>query len=350
MNVSTSLTIILVSHYSTQDLRYCLPALFETIPPETRVVLIDNATSDIGLDGIAQAYPRVELIRSPQNGGYGFANNIAARLSDSDYLVFLNPDTIPRSMWLERLVEVLDAQPDVGMATPKILLLSESGKINTCGNTIHMTGISLCRGVRAPESAFAQADCVSAVSGACFAMRRPLFTELGGFDETFFMYMEDTDLSLRARLLGQQIAYVPESIIKHDYVLKFNKSKIFLQERNRYLMLLKSFKWQTLFLLLPALLIAEIVTWGFVFLRERQGIAQKLMAYGWVAKHWSEVLKKRNLTQQLRLVQDRQLLAAVVWHLDIRQLGDTLLGRAAETVFDAVFAPYYWCLCRLVRW
>lgn len=344
------MSVILVSYYNTHNLHYCLPALFDTIPPETQVVLIDNANGDTGLDWIAAAFPRVELIRSPHNGGYGSANNVAARLSDSRYLVFLNPDTIPHPGWLERLIELLETQPAVGLVTPKILLLAEPGKINTCGNTVHITGISLCRGVRAPETAFGEPDRVSAVSGACFAIRRSLFVELDGFDETFFMYMEDTDLSLRARLTGCEIAYLPEAVIEHDYALEFNESKIFLQERNRYLMLLKAFKWPTLFILLPALLMAEAVTWGFVLLRERKGIAQKFLAYGWIVRNWPLVMQKRNDVQRHRRAGDRQLLKALVWHVDVRQLGDFLVSRIAEKVFDAFFAPYHWLLNRFILW
>jgi len=339
----------LVSYYSDRDLRYCLPALFDTVPSHVRVILIDNTSGDADLDWIAQTYPRLEFVRSQQNGGFGYANNIAAGLTDSEYLVFLNPDTIPHAGWLEHLITALETQPNVGMATPKILLLSEPG-INTCGNTIHITGISLCRGVRAPETSFSTAEKVGGISGACFVVRRSLFLEIGGFDETFFMYMEDTDLSLRTRLMGYEIAYTPDSLIQHDYALKFNESKIFLQERNRYLMLLKMLKWRTLLVLLPALFVAEIVTWGFVLLRERKGIPQKLRAYAWIMTHWSDINRKRLAAQRLRRIADRQLLSAMVWHLDVRQLGDTLLARIAETLFDSIFAPYAWWLRLLVKW
>lgn len=346
----SSVTIILVSYYNTPQLRYCLPALCETIPPQAKIILIDNATSDTGLDWVVESFPRIELVRSPHNGGFGFANNIAARLTDTEYLVFLNPDTIPHAGWLERLIAALESQPKVGMATPKILLLSEPGKINTCGNTIHLTGISVCRGVRASETEYSKPDMVSAVSGACFAVRRSLFTELGGFDDAFFMYMEDTDLSLRARLLGYEIAYVPDAIIEHDYALTLNESKIFLQERNRYLMLLKALKWPTLLVLLPALLEAEVITWGFVLLRDRRGVLQKLAAYGWVIANWKKVIQKRLQTQRYRRAADKDIIHATVYHLDVRQLGDTPFARFCERVFDAAFALYLWLLRRIVSW
>ncbi len=343
-------TIILVSYYNSRDLKRCLPALFDTIDSSVEVLLVDNTSNDVDLDWASQTYPRLQLIRSPKNGGFGYANNLAARASRGDHLIFLNPDTTPQSDWLLRLSNVLDSQPTVGLVTPKILLLSEPGRINTCGNTIHLTGLSMCRGVRAPQTAFSEPDPVSAVSGACFAIRRSLFFELNGFDEEFFLYMEDTDLSLRTRLLGYEIVYTPEAIIQHDYALTFSPNKIFLQERNRYLMLLKALKWPTLLLLIPALLVAELITWGFVLLRERKGILQKLAAYGWIVEHWPEVSRQRADTQRQRRAADRDLIHALVSHLDIRQLGDTLLARMMEPILDAFFAPYGWCLRRFVNW
>ncbi len=77
MTLPSSVTVILVSYYNNRDLRYCLPALFNTIHPATKVLLIDNATDDTDLDWIAEAYHRrIEVVRSPYNGGFGFGNRI----------------------------------------------------------------------------------------------------------------------------------------------------------------------------------------------------------------------------------------------------------------------------------
>ena len=91
--------------------------------------------------------------------------------------------------------------------------------------------------------------------------------------------MEDTDLSWRARLAGYRCLYVPTSIVYHEYTLRFGPRKIFYQERNRYLMLLKGAHWATLLVLLPALLLAEVVTWGFVLAQDRRRLANKARAY-----------------------------------------------------------------------
>jgi GT2 family glycosyltransferase len=210
--------------------------------------------------------------------------------------------------------------------------------INACGNDVHISGITLCRGMGSPVGGFSVAGPVNAVSGAAFAMRRSLFQELDGYDADFFLYMEDTDLSLRARLAGARSAFVPGSIVQHAYELRFGPSKTYFQERNRYMMLLKVYRWGTLLVLLPVFLLSEVVTWGYVLLREHARMGNKLHAYGWVFKNWKRILAKRRQAQRLRRVTDRVLIVEMTSRLEISQVEPSWLGNFANRVFSALFA------------
>ena len=221
-------------------------------------------------------------------------------------------------------MSALQTEPHAGLATSQLRLLGSPDRINTCGNEVHCTGLTLCRGMGMDTRAFAQPCEVTAVSGAAFAMRRDLFERLGGFDDTFFLYVEDTDLSWRARLAGYRCLYVPSSVVYHDYDLSFGPYKTYYQERNRYLMLLKSLRWPTVLALLPALILAEVVTWAFVLLRERQRAANKLHVYAWLWKHRREIVESRQRTQALRRVRDRSLLAPSTYRLAYEQTGEGL--------------------------
>jgi GT2 family glycosyltransferase len=249
----------------------------------------------------------------------------------------LNQDVVVDAGWLEALVSTLNDKPEAGLVTSKVLLLRDPQRINTCGNQMHLSGLTLCRGFGAERTCFREPDEVSAVSGASFAMRRDLFATLGGFDPSFYLYMEDTDLSLRARLAGHRCLYVPQSIVYHDYNLRFGPRKTFYQERNRYLILLKILRWRTLFVLLPTLLLAELVTWGFVISREPLRIANKLRAYAWILRHWRTVMGLRRHTQTLRRISDRDLLALATHQLDFEQTGPGILARPAHLLFDPLF-------------
>jgi GT2 family glycosyltransferase len=299
---------------------------------------------------VAQRYPEVALLRSEANLGFGPGNNLAARHAAGEYLAFLNPDTEVEPGWLEALIAALETDPTAGLATAKILLIDDAGRINTCGNDMHLTGLTLCRGMGDVRSTYAEPAEVGAVSGAAFAMRRDLFAALGGFDESFFLYVEDSDLSLRARLAGYRCLYVPGSVVYHDYRLHFGPQKTYYQERNRYQMLLKSLRWRSLLLLLPALALAELVTWGFVLLREPRRLAGKLRAYGWILGHWEQIMAQRCRVQALRRVPDRVLLRQTTYCLDYGQVGVGLAARLAQTVFDPLFFLWRQLLLALVRW
>jgi hypothetical protein len=188
-----------------------------------------------------------------------------------------------------------------------------------------------------PYTAYPDLAEVGSVSGAAFVIRRTLFETLGGFDPSFFMYMEDTDLSLRARLAGWRILYVPDSIVYHDYRLTFGPRKTYYQERNRYWLLLKVFRQRTLIALLPALLLAELVAWGFVLLRDRRNWANKLQAYRVVIRDREQLKLARRQTQALRRVPDSHLLAQAHFRLGYEQTGHGLLTTLAHWIFDPLF-------------
>ncbi|MDY0020535.1 MAG: glycosyltransferase family 2 protein, partial [Anaerolineae bacterium] len=261
-----------------------------------------------------------------------------------NHLIFLNPDTEVMPGWATALIAALEANPQVGLVTSKVLLMQTPEQINTCGNAVHITGLTLCRGMGMPRQHYAGHETVNAISGAAFAMRRELFEALGGFDEIFFLYMEDTDLSLRARMASYQCLYVPDSVVYHDYQLTFGPQKTFYQERNRYLMLLKALKWPTLLVLLPALLLAEGITWGFALLNDRAHLGNKLRAYAWIIEHWQSIMECRRQVQALRRVRDRDLLREHAYKLDFEQVHSGMLAHLA----GAFFNPLFWALHRLI--
>lgn len=200
------------------------------------------------------------------------------------------------------------------------------------------------------RDAFAEVEEVASVSGAAFAVRKDVFEKLGGFDADFFLYMEDVDLSLRARLAGYRVLYVPCSVVYHNYALHFGPQKTLYQERNRYFVLLKSLRWRTLLALLPALLLAEVVTWGFVLLRDRRYPFNKFHAYALVVAHWNDIMKKRRRVQALRQLSDRDLIAQCAHQLAYEQTGSDVFVWLAHMVLDPLFCLFRRLAMLLVRW
>jgi GT2 family glycosyltransferase len=335
---SVRASVIIVSYNSRKHLEHGLSSIIASLGENDELIIVDNASSDAGADWVRRVFPQASVIVSETNLGFGGANNLGVEHAGGEYVVFINPDTAVDPGWLEALIQALRTDPGIQLATSRIVLMRDPDTINTCGNDVHLSGITLCRGMGQPIGEYNTPSLVGAVSGAAFAMQRALFQKLGGYDADFFLYMEDTDLSLRARLAGGRSVYVPRSIVEHAYELRFGPSKTYYQERNRYLLLLKLYRWGTLLVLLPVLLLSEVVTWGYVFLREHGRMSNKLGAYGWIFRNWKQILIKRRQVQSLRQVPDRVLIAEMSSRLEIAQVDPGWLGKISNFIFSGLFA------------
>ncbi len=350
--VQVTISVVIVSYNSRDYIDACIASLQRTLPPNAEIVIVDNASPDGTADYIAAHHPSVKLIAHTDNAGFAVGNNLAVAHARGKYIVFINPDTTVEAGWLEPMIDVLEQASNVGLVTPKILLMQNPERVNTCGNTVHLTGLTLCRGVGAPSDAPAldYVTEVNAISGAAFVMRRALYEALGGFDGLLFMYMEDTDLSLRARQMGYKCLYTPHSVIYHDYQLRFGSRKTFYQERNRYIMLLKLLHWRTLALLVPAFILSELVTWGFTLLKDRGNVANKPAAYLAVFKLWKSIMAQRKQTQAVRRVSDHELLAELTYKMEFEQTGRNAISALAHLIFDPLFWTIQRLLLLIVRW
>jgi GT2 family glycosyltransferase len=343
-------SVIVVNYNGKDYIGKCLTSVMSSISRDDEVLLVDNASADGSADYIERAFPEVRVVRNRDNVGFGQGSNVGACLANGRYLAFVNPDTVVEPGWLEALIGALEHAPDAALATSKILQLDDPERVSGCGNEMHYTGLTLGRGMGASRNAFEKVEEVPAISGACFCVAQDVFETLGGFDVDFFMYMEDADLSLRTRLAGYKILHVPQSVIYHDYTLHFGPKKTLYQERNRYLMLLKNLRWGTLLILLPAMLLAELVTWGFVLLRERKHLTNKLQAYAWVVTQWSDIIRKRQQVQTSRRTRDRDLVGQCTHRLAYEQTGSGPLAWLAHLVFDPLFFVFQRLALVLIWW
>jgi GT2 family glycosyltransferase len=330
-------SIIVVSYNALEKLVVCLRSALCILPSDCELIVIDNASSEGNADAIAAQFPEVTLVRSAVNLGFGAGANRAAARARGRFLAFLNPDTLVEPDWVELMIEGLERQARAGLATPKIVMVDAPEMINTCGCDVHLSGIAQCRGLLQPAAGYSRLARVGSISGAAFVIRRELFEILGGFDEDMFLYVEDIDLSWRARLGGWETVYVPQSVVRHDYEFKLTRRKIFWQERNRYLMLLKTLRWPTLIAISPALLLTEVIAWGYVLLRDRKNAGNKPRAYAWVVRNWPRIMRGRKDNQELRAVSDREMLKATTFALDFQQGGGGIAAMFAGYVFNPLF-------------
>lgn len=334
-------SIIVVSYNNRADLGPCLDSIGVQMQSDDELIVVDNESSDGSANFVHEHYPHVRLVRST-NTGYAGGNNAGAVIAGGTYLVFLNPDTVVEPGALAALIAPLGLN-DVGLTTACIVHLARPDIVNTCGNTLHYTGLAYCRGAGRPRSEYTVPAEVDAVSGAAFAIRRDLFEALGGFDPRFFMYCEDTDLAWRGRLAGYRCLYVPEAVVRHAYLPGYTPTKAFYLDRNRHLMLLKNLDQSTYRRMLPGLLLSEIVTWGFLLIKGPRywGVKRRVYHSLWQQRHAIAVTRQH--VQQQRRRCDRTIVGCMTHRLEFGQLAPAALARFAEMVFH----PAFWVARRL---
>src|SRR5574341_116206 len=197
-------SVILVTYQHRDTIGGCLDGLLPTLGSDDEVVVVDNASTD-GTADVAAAYDgRVRVHRAGANGGFGAGANIGARLARGRAFVFLGVDTRPRAGWLDGLIGVLDETGGQALVGARVLLARRPDRVDAFGDDVHVSGIPTSRrwGMRA--DAGESTEEVPAVSGTCFAIAPDVYRRLDGFDERLFLYWEDVELSLRARLAGHR--------------------------------------------------------------------------------------------------------------------------------------------------
>ncbi len=330
-------SVIVVAYDAARYLSLCLGALRQQTYQNIEILLIDTTPYDSQTAAIARQFSEVTLIAATKNLGYAGGNNLGFAHAHGEYIAILNPDTEPDSSWLGALVMALEDCPMAGLATSKIVLFDQRWQINTCGNEVHYTGLATCRGLGQPSNTYTDSALVPAVSGAAFLIRRELFARLGGFDERFFMYLEDTDLSWRAGLQGYSCLFVPTSIVAHHYTTRITPTKLFYLERNRYLMLLQNFQWWTLLLLVPALVLTEITTWGFAVLHRKHHLHAKVRACVWIVRHPRLIHTTRRRVQRIRLKSDAYIIRQFGYRLPIEQVSSNVVALPVRFLVEPLF-------------
>ncbi len=224
----------------------CLRSLEAQTLQRFDVVVIDNSGADrVRASGLLQglsANLNIRVISNPNNAGFGAAINQAFRDSASPYLAPLNDDAVAHPDWLQALVGFADAHPKVGMLASQVLL--EAGKLDSAGMLLAADGSSKQRGHGRPSSDFAESSDSLFPSGSAALLRRTMLDQIGLFDESFFLYCEDTDLGLRARWAGWDCQYVAQAVVEHGYSHSAGRAsplKAFYVERNRLYLVLKTF-------------------------------------------------------------------------------------------------------------
>ena len=211
-----SVAVIIVNYNSGALLRRCLQSLSDQTLCADELVVVDNASTEAESQSMLDAITTATVIRSEENLGYGGAINLAVRKTNTtDYIVCLNPDAFPEPDWLEVMVNNADSHPDYGSFASLMLKEDDPSVVDGAGDELHFTGIPWRRFHQRKLHDNLQTEPVFSACAGAALYRASLFNQLGGFDDAYFMYVEDIDLGFRLQLAGHPCLFVRDAIVHH---------------------------------------------------------------------------------------------------------------------------------------
>jgi len=316
-------TLIVLNHNSLDKLgkeacKY-LESIMGTDYGSLEIVIVDNGSTDGSIDEIEKRFKHlnnVRIVRSHANLGYAGGNNLGFKLygRESKYVAFINNDVEVERDWLKRIIEVMENDPRIAAAQPKILQLRKRELIDSLGGLIDRLGraYDLFHNLGDKENITKPFE-VFYARGAAIIIRSEAFNKLGGFDPDYFIYYEETDLCWRMRLSGYRVITVPTSRIYHlgggttgGPTLK----TIYLRRRNQLTTLLKNYSLKNILTYVPILCILYI---GYALKRLiiKKDIAM-FRAYAsailWNLKNLRKIIIKRKIIQSSRRVSDEEIM------------------------------------------
>jgi GT2 family glycosyltransferase len=289
-------SLILLAYGTEPYLGQVVLSALETTGDDVEILVVDNGAAD-AVAALPDA-ARLTIHRPGRNLGYAEGCNYGASKARGQTLVFLNSDAVCLPGAVDSLVGAL-ADPAIGLASGDIRLADAPQLMNSAGNPVHYLGIVWAGSYGEPAAGHTQRRNVSSASGAFLGVRKTVWESLGGFNDVYFAYHEDTDLSLRVWQRGLRVVFVPGATVLHHYEFARTPTKQYLLERNRWMTVLTVYPAPLLIRILPLLLAFDVALAAVALL---QGwLPAKVHSWLWLLRHTPEIRRRRAQVQAARI-------------------------------------------------
>lgn len=255
MDSRPTTSVIIVNFNNFSLLRSALDSIPQCGLENFEVIVVDNASSEGDIRDVARAYPQHTFIPLSENVGFAKGNNIGAARAKGTYFLFLNNDAELTPGGWDQLPKLF-SYSHLAVIQPTITIAG-SRLINNTGLDLNYLGFAWNKNYEVANE-LKSADQLIAFSGAAVVIKAAVFNEMQGFNEMYFMYHEDVDLSLRIVNAGYGIQFRPEVTVAHHYRYKSDPKRYYFLERNRLLTLLRNYPIWALLVMIPAFIYMEL--------------------------------------------------------------------------------------------
>ena len=319
-------SVIIVNHNGIEFVDTCLSSVLSSNYSNFEVIFVDNASTDASLKYVRNTFGSDTRLRFVVNlGSFGPAvgRNKGIAIARGEYVAFLDNDTEVDKEWLNELVKILDLDFTIGAAQSKLLRMDSRNVFDYAGD--YLTPFGFLSERARGGSDLGQFDFICDIFSAKSAssiIRKSLLDKIGGFDENYYMYLEETDLCWRVWLAGYRVVFIPKSVVYHAYGTKIKSKAAYYPDyvvkyygcRNYISTLIKNLSFLSLIKIFPL----HVLSWAclslmFISKRKFRNAFWIIKANLWNAAHLLTLLKKRNFIQNnIRRVKDAKIMGKIM--------------------------------------
>lgn len=306
------ITVVIPSWNKRDHLAQCLDSLVAQTYAHVQIVVVDNASTDGSADMVAADYPDVTLLRQSRNHGIAGGVNRGIAAAKGNCIALLNQDAVADRNWVAELAKLVESDQRIGVVQSKMLRVTDGSTpiFDSSGDQYSLWGRPRARDRDRPDAG--QREQVEEVFSACGGASlytRAVIDDVGTFDEDFFLYYEDTDLSFRARLKGYKVVYCPTALVSHHVGLSSKESPSALIRfhvvKNLHLLYFRNMPTRLMALSWP---LFTVTLAGAAVNSLRRGVFKAhLRALWWLVRNSRRVLAERREIQGSRRVTTAEL-------------------------------------------
>jgi GT2 family glycosyltransferase len=251
------ISVVIVNYNTSRLLDDCLQSVYSrTAGASFEVIVVDNGSDDDSVRMVGKRYPQARLVANDRNAGFSVACNAGIREAGGEYVVLLNSDTVLENDALTILADFLDANPRAGICGPRLQNADGTpqksvAETPTLGRVFWNFAAQTLGGYKPTWQREYEPERFGydrtlriegeSLTGACLAIRKSIFDDLGLLDERFFFYMEEADWTLRAARTGWEIWFVADAVVRH-----LHGASVRLNDRSELMIKIKTMQIRSL--------------------------------------------------------------------------------------------------------
>ena len=352
----TGIIFINYKDYATKYLAACYDSLLRQTEQNFKVYIVDNDSSSETFEYLKSNYPNCEIL-TRTDGNYAAANNLGIKVALADgceQIVVANMDVEFDAQWLEELIKALSSDAEIGIAQSLMYLEAKTEaekiepKINSIGNIINFQGFAFTNGYgqnKKDVSKFLESSTYPEIkgyaSGCSLMIKAEVLRKIKGYNEEFYMYHDDLELSLKTKLAGYKIVLAPKSTLFHKYEFKRSVKMIYYMERNRHLFVLSFYPRYLIILIFPTMLIMDF---GMIFYSMLGGWFKeglKVYRYFFRFSTYQKIRQTRRELKEIRVVSFASIAKDFSGQVDFQEINNPVLKYLVNPAFNL-----YWRLIK----